>query len=167
MAALGYRLAQDGHAHLPAALEDVDAVGGVVGVHVDLLRLLEPGIHFVPDEGDVSAEVKAVGGGPGVAPGGVFSHFISNPDRPVNRLSEVGRTLGVAAGLQPLGAHILLGEVVKWASPPGAQQMGALAIGDELPAEPHSHPFRAGDKLILNSALGGVYLRHRYHLRIA
>ena len=111
---------------------------------LDLLVLVEPGVHRAPVEGEVIEQPGRLLERLGVAPDRVLGDTVAGPDRPVGGIAlerAVGRVVGRFEQVLPdvLAGDVELGKV-------GAlvQELRAVAVEHSLRAEHPAHAAREG-----------------------
>ncbi len=96
----------------------------------DLFLFLEPGIHRVPVEGDIAAQVGPVLLAVRVLPGGVLGYLVPRFDVPVNGSPLITGFCRVVRLLQQVHADVFFGEIVDQRVADIHQQHGVFAVGN-------------------------------------
>ncbi|ELB93205.1 FMNH2-dependent monooxygenase [Rhodococcus wratislaviensis IFP 2016] len=152
----------DEHLDVPGGRQHVDADIRVAGVDEHLLILLVPGVHPVPVERDVRAEVEGVLQFGVVSPHGLLGATVADDEIPVPGLALPRAGRGGVDGLEEVEVHVVAGNVVNGQVPLLEQVHRTGGVGNHLTAEQHPDALMIGfdrDAAVLRELLGGGGMR--------
>src|SRR6266851_2092948 len=135
MQGIGYYLASQHNTDMAGAWQDVHSLIWIACVRKDLLILFKPGIHLVPIKGHIAFDLRPTRYRIQIAPGGIFNHPGTSPDRPVRCVPFQRRIGTVLSSLHPLHSNIFDGEVENWQAPGFVQQHNMGAVSNNNTAE--------------------------------
>ena len=153
---LRHDLARHHDSHVARAVEHVHALVRIARVHVDLVVLLEPGVHLRPLERHVVAQEEPARRRIGIAPRGMLRGPVAHPHRPARGSVRAAAGPGMAGRREGLAPDVRAREVVDRDAARLPEQEGAPAVGDELAREAHPHPAGARLELVTGIRLGGI-----------
>src|SRR5262245_52401926 len=125
------------HAHVPRAVNRVDPSVRISRMNEDLLILLEPRVHLIPEKGEVALQCGSIIGRFEVSAGCVLSDAILYHQVPANGVRRL------VCRLQILHPDIRNPKPVGRRSLRFIDKENVLAVGDQLASKVRPHPARA------------------------